>query len=538
MTVSTTTSQIVFSSGTELPITFPFLDSSELVVVETTETGATTTLTEGEGSDYTVTGEGDPDGGTVTLASAIDSGHTVTVTRQTTKTQLTDLRNAGSFLPEDIETALDRMAMLLQELDRDMDTFTADVDEATCTATDGTVARTLESRFNEWLSFLDFWDGPLDGSEDCTTELVAALAAAGTDHVLWMPAGKFTISDSIDYSGRHIVGAGLWDPDHETGTLIEVDATLESGLLNAMYTSNLSGQLENITLDCNDKADNGIYADAASGGSDNYRGTIIRNVAIKGVGSCGLYGAYLKDPLIENVSVEDTTVTASGFYFEAVEGLNARALSAKDCYDFGFGAFETTGTVDGLELIDCSQGNAWLTSVWLDACTEGLYINGLRLYYETEPQNGIYIHDCTDVHFSGARLEKAYALQPGDTDFYCVELDNSTGCSGTGIDIIDNESSGNWESAASADYGWANQWSGSVRSSADEFPLYVFDTVATAIHVYGKIVVSAEPAAGNWPAFCTVWNSDCTAGQVAFWTTWLGGAPGTWVAGPIYPVPT
>jgi microcystin-dependent protein len=80
-------------------------------------TGVETTL---NASQYTITGIGDPSGGTVTYplsGSPLASTHQIIISRVLPLTQETDLTNQDGFYPEVIEGALDYLTMLVQQVD-------------------------------------------------------------------------------------------------------------------------------------------------------------------------------------------------------------------------------------------------------------------------------------------------------------------------------------------------------------------------------------------------------------------------------------
>ncbi|MER9628387.1 hypothetical protein [Mesorhizobium sp. M0296] len=94
---------------------FRIIKDSHIRVVKTvTATGVETTLT--LGSDYTVSGVGDPGGGQVTALVAPSAGETITLLRKVPFTQETDLENQGAYYAETVEAAFDLAAMRDQEL--------------------------------------------------------------------------------------------------------------------------------------------------------------------------------------------------------------------------------------------------------------------------------------------------------------------------------------------------------------------------------------------------------------------------------------
>lgn len=120
MTIATTASVVAYTcdgATTAFPVTYDFFETSELEVIErVTATGVETvkTLT----TDYTVTG-GDGSTGTVTAVAAPASGRTWTIRRVTAQTQSTDLQSYGPLPADSIETMVDRLTAIVQEVVRD-----------------------------------------------------------------------------------------------------------------------------------------------------------------------------------------------------------------------------------------------------------------------------------------------------------------------------------------------------------------------------------------------------------------------------------
>lgn len=120
MTVTTTTTSVSYtgnSSATEFAYTFPIPVADGVVVkTEVIATGVQTTLTD---SQYSITGIGDPDGGEVTyplVGSPLASTHKIIISRVLPVLQETDLTNQDGFYPEVIESALDYLTMLAQQI--------------------------------------------------------------------------------------------------------------------------------------------------------------------------------------------------------------------------------------------------------------------------------------------------------------------------------------------------------------------------------------------------------------------------------------
>ncbi|MCO7503203.1 MULTISPECIES: hypothetical protein [unclassified Pseudomonas] len=115
MTVSTTDSIQTFNGNgaTVFPFGFRFLDATHLVVTRINIYGDNHTLV--LGPDYTVTGAGAQNGGSVILTAPLLVGERLVVSRVVPIVQPTDLRNQGKYLAETHETVFDRLTMIDQQ---------------------------------------------------------------------------------------------------------------------------------------------------------------------------------------------------------------------------------------------------------------------------------------------------------------------------------------------------------------------------------------------------------------------------------------
>lgn len=108
--------------ATAFPFTFKVFDPTDLLVVRAdTSSGLETTLV--LNSDYTVTLNADQDnnpGGTVTLGLPLATGLTLIVSSDIEQLQETELTNLGGFFPEVITAALDKLTILVQQMQEEV----------------------------------------------------------------------------------------------------------------------------------------------------------------------------------------------------------------------------------------------------------------------------------------------------------------------------------------------------------------------------------------------------------------------------------
>lgn len=122
MTVSSTTRSAIYAGNgatTAFAVPFYFLASADLRVVLKSAGGVETVQT--LISHYTVAGAGNPAGGTVTMVAAPATGTTLAILRAVAVLQQTDFTPTDPLPAETLETALDRLTMIGQQIDEKTD---------------------------------------------------------------------------------------------------------------------------------------------------------------------------------------------------------------------------------------------------------------------------------------------------------------------------------------------------------------------------------------------------------------------------------
>lgn len=129
MTVTAAASRVEYSGNAvtvAFTVPFYFLANGDLKVYLGTVLQTITT-------HYTVTGAGNPAGGTVTFVTAPGSSVSVVIYRDPTLSQSVDYQANDPFPPETHETALDRLTMISQRLDDRLDRALTLADSSTAT---------------------------------------------------------------------------------------------------------------------------------------------------------------------------------------------------------------------------------------------------------------------------------------------------------------------------------------------------------------------------------------------------------------------
>jgi hypothetical protein len=121
MTVSSSVNKVTYSGNsatTVFPVNYYFLENSHLQVILVSNNVETVqTIT----SQYTVTGAGNPAGGSVTMLTPPPTGTQLIIVRNVPATQETDYLANDPFPAESHERALDKLTMLVQQVELDAD---------------------------------------------------------------------------------------------------------------------------------------------------------------------------------------------------------------------------------------------------------------------------------------------------------------------------------------------------------------------------------------------------------------------------------
>jgi len=133
MTVSTETRRLEFVCDglqTEFPISYPFIQESDLVVtlLDTTDGSTSVLVLDTDYSVTSITGEFSS-GGTVTTVATYSSDYELIVERDVPLTQLLDLIEGDEFPADSLELALDKIVMMIQQADQsNIDGITSSTD--------------------------------------------------------------------------------------------------------------------------------------------------------------------------------------------------------------------------------------------------------------------------------------------------------------------------------------------------------------------------------------------------------------------------
>ena len=146
MTISSTTTKNSYSgngSTTTFAYSFYIPVSTDIQVIVRSSTGTETVKSEGTGStNYAITNVGNANGGNIVFVTAPASGETVVLRRNTAKTQATDYVANDPFPAETHESALDKLTIIGQDLQEQIDRSIKLSRTNTMTSTDFTTSAT------------------------------------------------------------------------------------------------------------------------------------------------------------------------------------------------------------------------------------------------------------------------------------------------------------------------------------------------------------------------------------------------------------
>ena len=126
ITISDTEPRVQYtaSSGqTAFSVGFEFFNNSDLVVVKTassTDTTLTYSATPSSAAQYSVAGAGVSGGGSITLGGGATLNDIYTIYRNLPVARTTDFSASGSFPVETLNTELDKVIAMTQQVERDL----------------------------------------------------------------------------------------------------------------------------------------------------------------------------------------------------------------------------------------------------------------------------------------------------------------------------------------------------------------------------------------------------------------------------------
>lgn len=205
----------------EFTIDYPFLENSHVKVL----TGDGTFDEEIPATEYTITGAGNPNGGTVTFNTAPAAGTIIVITRNVPITQLHEYTELDNFPAESHENSLAKLTMICQELKAELERaikipyssdktpeewwnefWAAYLAALEAAARAEAAARSAQSMPLSVKAFGAVGDGITD---DTAAFKAAALAAAATHSAIFVPPGDYVVNEPVSGNFFSVGGVTL-----------------------------------------------------------------------------------------------------------------------------------------------------------------------------------------------------------------------------------------------------------------------------------------------------------------------------------------
>ena len=327
--------QAVTANSTQLTIDFPFFSLDDINVIVTNTSGVDTTLTRGTGTGtFAVTGVSVDDGfsgGHITLGDTYGSGTKFTIFRDITVERTTDFPTSGPFNVSALNTELDKIFAIEQELETKIGRTMKLADSDTAASL---TLPNLDTRKGTTLAF---------NATSGLPEAGPSIASVGT--VSTNVANINTVAAAV--TNINLV-AGQISPTNNLSTVASAATNIN---LVGGSISNVNTVAANITAigaaaDNATKAQN--YATKIDGAIPSTSDFSAKAQAVGGTGVTSVTGSAREWAIGGGSSPNATTAVDSGGEFSAkgyaVGSLNRGSAGAHSAKDW---ATYTSGTVDG-----------------------------------------------------------------------------------------------------------------------------------------------------------------------------------------------
>ena len=323
MTVSSTTKRNSYSgngSTTVFAYSFKIFDDDDItVILRTDSTGSEAVQT--KTTHYSVSGVGSASGGNITFGSAPASGITVVLLRETAQTQATDYTPNDPFPAASHEDALDKITLMVQDQQDELDRSLKLSRTNTMTSTEFTVG--ASTRANKILAFDSSGElavtqeiGTFQGTDATITtsnynqrDIVKSTTTAQLNNIY------ICVADSV-------VGDTLTDTDHfallvdavsaatsATAAATSATASASSATASASSASTASGHKDTATTKASEAASSATAA--ASSATAAASSATAAAAALDNFGDTYL-GAKSSDPTVDN---DGDALSAGDLYF-------------------------------------------------------------------------------------------------------------------------------------------------------------------------------------------------------------------------------
>lgn len=426
MSVSTTNGRVRYagnsSTSTPYPTGFRFDDASWLQVWLTDADGVVTRLV--LGADYTVSGAGAADGGSITTLTAYGADHTLTILRRTPLTQLLDLAYNDRLPAALVEAALDQLTFGVQEVSERLGSALrfpdAEAQDASMILPPVAERAGKVQGYHETTGLPRLFTLPLtaletqppasgyarvlavagdvtwqavdvinvrdygatgDGTTDDTAALQAAIDAAAATCRCHIPAGTYKISATLRIPSKsYLYGDGAETTIIRMASTVGRNTTcMQTGTRNAKREHIV---LEHFTIDANDSrwAVSGGTVETVSG----------ETLDTNGCALCISYSEYvvarhlrLLDAYKHCLDVQAPVYATNELAATAIQQGETYRIVLVGTTDFvAFGAFSNTV---GTSFVASMDGTP--------ASGTGMVSDGV-MYYDPQPSRYVWVEDC------------------------------------------------------------------------------------------------------------------------------------------------
>jgi hypothetical protein len=328
MTISSTTVKVSYSgnsSTTVFAYTFKILDDDEIQVIIRTSDGTETIKT--KTTDYTVSGVGSAGGGNITFLAAPVTGQTVVLKRNTTKTQETDYVANDPFPANSHEEALDRVMMVAQEIQEELQRSIKLSKTNTMTSTEFNVG--AADRANKILAF------DTNGEISVTQEL-------GTNRGNWSSGVTFNARDIVKDSSNNNVY--LCNTTHTSTGSTPISSNTDVAkwdlIVDAQSATNSANAAANSASNSSNFANNSSnFANASANHASNSS-----NFANNASNSANTASTYLADVSANANAAANSASNASNFANNSSNSANSASNHSSNSSNFANNSSNSANT--------------------------------------------------------------------------------------------------------------------------------------------------------------------------------------------------
>ena len=269
ITISDTTPRVQYtasSSQTAFSVPFEFFANADLVVIKTsggTDTTLSFNASPSSATQYSVSGAGASGGGSITLGGGATAGDKYTIYRDLAIARTTDFSDSGSFPVETLNTELDKVVAMMQQVERDLK-FSPKASATTSNTFDITFPNLVADKI---LSVNSSGNG-LEFSQSVTNvntvagiaSAITALSAIASDFIA-VEDIKANVTTVAGISGNVTTVAGI---SSNVTTVAGMNSNISSVGSNATNINTVAGAISNVNTVAGISSDVSTVAGKAS----------------------------------------------------------------------------------------------------------------------------------------------------------------------------------------------------------------------------------------------------------------------------------